>query len=549
MNYLSEEHQELTESQSSNLMKLMNGFSFDNRMFVIVGCLTLGTLTSALAWQGTSSERILFCIELPNTKLISDRQTDQMINKQICKDQNNRPFRMTRYHWDKWEKSGRSSLIVQKRVEPATNSVKPFMSGLAFISFGLAGWMFRQLQHDENRKSKLDVIRDEREENIAKLETQRDMMETVATLELTATDNAVLIQQAELLGEFEVKITQIEVSEMLFDVETAGMTDEQKSNYVEFIRKQQTPYLTGTQTLEKTCSPKDKVDGREQNILETDWLTHAIDYFCILIWGGQNGGKTTAASHVIKGKKDRGDRIIVLDPHAAKGQWEGLEVIGCGMDYKAINDFMKWYFEECEHRYKLLRSEGEKAVQKLGQICIVAEELTNYAKRCDNSPEFIQACLSDNRKIFVSAVFVSHGRTLNLMGGSQGTAKTRDDSFMELHCIPPTGGSERTWAVKYPGGDFNPVDVPNWETIFNFSEPSEPPSEPLNQRIGDSSEDNSPRFTGFNLTREQVLGLINSLSPELNQTELIERLWACKKGGSAAWKNAYDQFKQLTGTP
>jgi hypothetical protein len=53
-------------------------------------------------------------------------------------------------------------------------------------------------------------------------------------------------------------------------------------------------------------------------------------------------------------------------------------------------------------------------------------------------------------------------------------------------------------------------------------------------------------ITPLNLTRDQCRELINQLRTELNQTEIIERLWQCKKGGSAAWKEAYAQFKEIT---
>jgi hypothetical protein len=84
------------------------------------------------------------------------------------------------------------------------------------------------------------------------------------------------------------------------------------------------------------------------------------------------------------------------------------------------------------------------------------------------------------------------------------------------------------------------------------AEPHEPGSEPLNQPIGreysDSGNGSEPRFTPLNLTHSQVLAMINALNSELNQTEIIERLWQCKKGGSAAWKEAYAQFKQILET-
>ena len=55
-----------------------------------------------------------------------------------------------------------------------------------------------------------------------------------------------------------------------------------------------------------------------------------------------------------------------------------------------------------------------------------------------------------------------------------------------------------------------------------------------------------PKFTTMNLGSEQAKILIQILRLELNQTQIIERLWECRKGGSEAWKKAYAQFKELT---
>ncbi len=79
-------------------------------------------------------------------------------------------------------------------------------------------------------------------------------------------------------------------------------------------------------------------------------------------------------------------------------------------------------------------------------------------------------------------------------------------------------------------------------------EPSEPPSEPLNQADDEAYSQNTSRFTPLNFTRFQVLELIKQLrTAELNQTQIIERLWQVRKGGSAAWKEAYQQFRELIG--
>ena len=78
------------------------------------------------------------------------------------------------------------------------------------------------------------------------------------------------------------------------------------------------------------------------------------------------------------------------------------------------------------------------------------------------------------------------------------------------------------------------------------SQQSEPPSEPLNQPTDEDCSQNLNQFTPLNLTREQVLELIKQLRTELNQTQIIEHLWQVRKGGSADWKQAHAQFKELT---
>jgi hypothetical protein len=90
------------------------------------------------------------------------------------------------------------------------------------------------------------------------------------------------------------------------------------------------------------------------------------------------------------------------------------------------------------------------------------------------------------------------------------------------------------------------------------SEPLNREPEPLNQPSDEGcmdsgngsrerSDDGLERFTPLNLTKEQVQALVQNLNAELNQTQIIERLWQVKKGGSAAWKEAREQFRQLTG--
>jgi MFS superfamily sulfate permease-like transporter len=81
--------------------------------------------------------------------------------------------------------------------------------------------------------------------------------------------------------------------------------------------------------------------------------------------------------------------------------------------------------------------------------------------------------------------------------------------------------------------------------LLDFNEPSEPVAEPLNQPHDNALTVDEERFTNLNLTKNQAIELIQKLRTELNQTQTIEKLWECKKGGSEAWKRAYAQFKNL----
>jgi hypothetical protein len=82
---------------------------------------------------------------------------------------------------------------------------------------------------------------------------------------------------------------------------------------------------------------------------------------------------------------------------------------------------------------------------------------------------------------------------------------------------------------------------------LKIAEPCEPIAESLNQLDSNALAMDEERFTSLNLDRKQALELIQKLRTELNQTQVIEKLWECKKGGSETWKRAHTEFKELTG--
>ncbi len=102
--------------------------------------------------------------------------------------------------------------------------------------------------------------------------------------------------------------------------------------------------------------------------------------------------------------------------------------------------------------------------------------------------------------------------------------------------------------------DIQSAEPLNQQSIDSSSN-SEPNPEPLNHtheplnRFTDrdySQEQN--QFTPLKLNRLQMLEILAHLHASgMNQTDMVERLWQVKKGGSAGWKQAHAEFKELIG--
>ncbi|MBD2533434.1 hypothetical protein H6G97_29275 [Nostoc flagelliforme FACHB-838] len=123
MNYLSEKHKQLSESQQSGLMKWFGQLPMDKKAVAIGLSLTVGISSAAMAWKGTSSDRIYFCVKTPKKTL-------------VCQDKDNRPFRMTPFYWSQWQLEGMPTQIVRNPamgvngLVKATNQYKPFWGAI-----------------------------------------------------------------------------------------------------------------------------------------------------------------------------------------------------------------------------------------------------------------------------------------------------------------------------------------------------------------------------------------------------------------------------------
>ncbi|MDZ8029372.1 MAG: hypothetical protein RMX97_32475 [Nostoc sp. DedQUE11] len=593
MNYLTEKHKTLSESQQSGLMLWFGQLPMDKKAVAIGLSLTVGISSAAMAWQGTSSDRIYFCIKTPLKTL-------------VCQDKNNRPFRMTPFYWQQWKLEGMPTQVVRdpamgvNGLVKATNPYKAFWAFGGFLFFALAGWMLRHCQSEERQRAVFEDIAQKRDAARAEMAARRELLnsykdvaikevELQADLDLIANDRTVDIQKAEIYAHTEIEVTQMEASDAIFEAQTAGMSEEQKAEYIKHLRDTKTPYLQGSQTLQGTIDPNDKVTGSEQQAIapqenKTAWVQNLIKQTA-LIWGNQGGGKSWLARYVALKKKEAGYRVIVLDPDSNRAEWRGVESYHSWSD---IEQQIRDYVQELEERLKTFNNSSlseDQWRQKLWSegkaLSLICEEATTYAdfiKDEELLSKFGKLALTKSRKQEMPLTVVAHNNTQACLFGIK-SLHNLVSKMLQVECLalvdpitlqPKSTGkakvkldSSNEWIdVNLPimttkitdfGTNNRPVTPQERESLeelyrrLEFPEPSEPQTEPLNQPQSNDSEENEQRFyTPLKLTRDQCLMLINQLRTELNQTEIIEKLWQCKKGGSAAWKEAYAQFKEIT---
>ncbi|MCL6754686.1 hypothetical protein KBT16_28370 [Nostoc sp. CCCryo 231-06] len=167
------------------------------------------------------------------------------------------------------------------------------------------------------------------------LDSYRDIavreVELQADLDLIANDRTVDIQKAEIYAHTEIEVTQLEATDAIFSAQTAGMTEEQKADYIKQLREIKTPYLQGSQSFPQTINPKDKLEDSAPGVIADNsaaspdaWVQNLVKQTC-LIWGNQGGGKSWLARYVAKKKKQAGYRVVVLDPDSNRSEWRGIE--------------------------------------------------------------------------------------------------------------------------------------------------------------------------------------------------------------------------------
>ncbi|HEY9645417.1 MAG TPA: ATP-binding protein [Chroococcidiopsis sp.] len=359
---LTDQHQAIAKAQQSRLMSAFAGLNLDGKMLAIAACLGAGMLSAAMAWTGDASDRVFFCLQRPDLSL-------------QCQDAANRPYRMTLWHWQQWGRDGRPAVVVPNPgkgvdgVVAATNPNKAWWALGAFGSLALSGYLLRHLQDEDRQLHELDDLAQKRDRAVAEMAAKAEVLKAyrpvaIATAEIETAADLVRLeaelaaQQLQVYGQAETQIAQIEASDAVFDAQVAGLTDEERQEYLDYLKdlKKTSPFQMPGMTLDQVCNPSDKVEAEpEQPAIASDLSNpNAAQEFDITrlnppdptkgkniaIVAGQGVGKTTLAIY-IAGEILKSPDIQVYDLDDTGKTWGNLPVWGTGDDDSEIAGAMQ----------------------------------------------------------------------------------------------------------------------------------------------------------------------------------------------------------------
>ena len=162
-------------------------------------------------------------------------------------------------------------------------------------------------------------------------------------------------------------------------------------------------------------TPQQQQSAPTENIpmLNLDSLT---DTALLLIYGCPSGGKSTLAKRIATHREGKGHQVTVADPHGSRMEWGSWPMLGAGRDYERLNEYLSEYDSGITEDY-IAYSNGER---NFTPQTLIADEFTQWADRCSNSPAFIKAACSDIRKIQRCVILISHADTMAGLGNAAG---------------------------------------------------------------------------------------------------------------------------------
>lgn len=171
--------------------------------------------------------------------------------------------------------------------------------------------------------------------------------------------------------------------------------------------------LAFTRDFASASSPSPEVRSEPIDSSLLDALSNALH---LLVIGPSRSGKTTIV-HALALRWQSTNRVIVCDPDAAPGLWEGCEVSGAGDDYAAIEQTLATLSDEIATRSR----QRALGARQFSPLRVILCEYADIARFCPGARSLIEMCLRRGGKLGCSLVLDvqdKQRRTLGLDGAT-----------------------------------------------------------------------------------------------------------------------------------
>lgn len=139
----------------------------------------------------------------------------------------------------------------------------------------------------------------------------------------------------------------------------------------------------------------------------------------LLLVGASDSGKTTLCKHIIAGRRDD-SQIVIIDPHSPS-KLLGIDVIGAGRDFEAIDRALQSLILLMTSRYTEV-ARGLRGYGDFSRVSVFIDEWTGIAKQIEGAGEMLAQLLVESRKAQIHLTIIAHTdqvKTLGIEGEGQ----------------------------------------------------------------------------------------------------------------------------------
>lgn len=278
----------------------------------------------------------------------------------------------------------------------------------------------------------------------------------------------------------------------------------------------------------------------------------------ILVVGQKGAGKTTLLRKIVAKRRDKGEQLIALDPHAKPGKWP-CYTVGGGRDYDAIQTALIKIETDMDSRFKQM-AKGEIAEGEFPRRATVSDEYRSITDKLNGKGETVNAGslmlsrISEGRKVGECALVACHNDTAEALGIQGNTdMKTCFDYIIYMGALvdsnrtykAPVDIKKAAKALEYPAIAWHP-ERNNWYVLeddiskeeINAGETIELPSKPVEKNTA-SITSSQNKDNGVSL--DDAVRVANALvdyKENGNKFTAIERAFNVKRGGASDFVRA-----------